>query len=630
MRSHAKASSAGSTQGRGSRSGSFVRGAGATRARSLGADGSGAPSHRGRIAALSFAAALLSLALFASSAFAAKEVISSFGTFAESGSFGGELNNPRDIAVNGTGVGPANPGDVYVADEANNRIERFDSKGNFVSAWGKDVIAPVVNERQRIVLNEATGGTYTLSFDGSTTAPITPGSGPSASRTHSPLCRPLAAATSKSRAKAPPPTPSSSPSKALSVAPTSRRITADASELNGTISISTIVNGTSTTADTGTGFEICTVATECKAGVASGGDGTTAGNGSLAPPSRSPWTSTPATSTSLTATTAASTSTTAPATSSAPSAGTSPNRARVTPAPNMRSATRPKAMSARPASAAAVSASTAKASPKTASASPSAPPTATPRPARSTSPTPATGASTPSTSTAPRPPPSAPRPTSAQNSPAASPWTPAASSTPRTPTTTATSCATTPEDANGGGVGFLAPIVPPNNERQEITFTGFKAGDNFRLTCPDGSPTGELTYAGKSFFGESVGAAIIRKRPRRSLRRGQLLRRRATRPTFTVTFQGAFAAANQPQMTCTTLSGSGSCSVTTTSEGHPGPLLTGSASSATVGLAVNPAGTVLYVLRNPSSTPFLSATHGRAAVRPDQRTGPERRSLRCR
>ena len=50
------------------------------------------------------------------------------------------------------------------------------------------------------------------------------------------------------------------------------------------------------------------------------------------------------------------------------------------------------------------------------------------------------------------------------------------------------------QNADGGGVGFLAPILPPNNERQEVTFTGFSNGDSFKLTCPNGTSTDELTY----------------------------------------------------------------------------------------------------------------------------------------
>jgi hypothetical protein len=67
---HAKAPSAGSTQGRSSRSGSFVRGADAIRGYYSDAAGGGAPAHRGRLVAVALAATLLVLALVASSAFA--------------------------------------------------------------------------------------------------------------------------------------------------------------------------------------------------------------------------------------------------------------------------------------------------------------------------------------------------------------------------------------------------------------------------------------------------------------------------------------------------------------------------------------------------------------------------------
>ncbi len=91
------------------------------------------------------AASLLLLALcfaaFTSTASAADQVRTWFGTESGAGSLGGQFSNPRDVAVNRSGAGPANPGDLYVADEANNRIERFDSAGNFVSAWGADVVA---------------------------------------------------------------------------------------------------------------------------------------------------------------------------------------------------------------------------------------------------------------------------------------------------------------------------------------------------------------------------------------------------------------------------------------------------------------------------------------------------------
>jgi len=43
------------------------------------------------------------------------------------------------VAVNSAGAGGANAGDVYIADRSNNRIQRFDRDGNWISAWGFDV-----------------------------------------------------------------------------------------------------------------------------------------------------------------------------------------------------------------------------------------------------------------------------------------------------------------------------------------------------------------------------------------------------------------------------------------------------------------------------------------------------------
>ena len=106
----------------------------------------------------------------------AKEASKFFGTEAGTGFFGGEFDfggpgfDGGGLAVNNTGTG-APQGTIYVADGDNNRVQRFDADNRFVSAWGKDVIAATVNESQRLAI-DATGGTYTLSFDGATTAPI--------------------------------------------------------------------------------------------------------------------------------------------------------------------------------------------------------------------------------------------------------------------------------------------------------------------------------------------------------------------------------------------------------------------------------------------------------------------------
>ena len=48
------------------------------------------------------------------------------------GQLGGELNEPTDVATDAAG-------NVYVMDSYNERIQKFDSFGNFKRAWGKDV-----------------------------------------------------------------------------------------------------------------------------------------------------------------------------------------------------------------------------------------------------------------------------------------------------------------------------------------------------------------------------------------------------------------------------------------------------------------------------------------------------------
>jgi hypothetical protein len=60
-------------------------------------------------------------------------VFSSAASFGSSGSGEGQLSSPAAVAVSEVGEAA---GDVYVADRGNNRIEQFDSSGNFVAAWG--------------------------------------------------------------------------------------------------------------------------------------------------------------------------------------------------------------------------------------------------------------------------------------------------------------------------------------------------------------------------------------------------------------------------------------------------------------------------------------------------------------
>jgi hypothetical protein len=51
-------------------------------------------------------------------------------------------NSPLGVAVNSTGAGAGDVGDIYVADRGNHRVQRFDADGRFVSMWGRDVIKP--------------------------------------------------------------------------------------------------------------------------------------------------------------------------------------------------------------------------------------------------------------------------------------------------------------------------------------------------------------------------------------------------------------------------------------------------------------------------------------------------------
>ena len=278
MRSHAKASTAGSTQRqRLSGLGRIFRGAFATRASSRRADGSGVPSHGKRLAALgSFALVLTALVLLVASASASQEVFNYFGSPGAAGSSGGEFNRPAGVAVNDTGNGPADQGDIYVADESNNRIERFDAHGGFVSAWGKDVIAPSVDERQKLTL-DASGGTYTLTFSGSTTEPINYNASEFGVR--SALGTLTSVGGSANVAVAGSVQGYVVTFKGALAATDLPQMTADTSRLEaadqpeGSLAITTLADGTATTEDTGTGFELCKVASECKAGVGSGENG---------------------------------------------------------------------------------------------------------------------------------------------------------------------------------------------------------------------------------------------------------------------------------------------------------------------------------------------------------------------
>ena len=97
----------------------------------------------------------LVLTLGVTTATASKEIVDFFGSESGLGSLGGEFNRPYGIAVNNSGIGPAEEGEIYVVDGENNRIERFarndngtpaepgDDTYDFISAWGAGVDATI-------------------------------------------------------------------------------------------------------------------------------------------------------------------------------------------------------------------------------------------------------------------------------------------------------------------------------------------------------------------------------------------------------------------------------------------------------------------------------------------------------
>jgi len=89
-----------------------------------------------RVALLAFAALLTALALVTSQAGATKVVKTTFGG---AGAQGGQFAGAGAIAVNVTGAGGAGAGDLYVAEDSNDRIQRLDGDGSFIEAWGRDV-----------------------------------------------------------------------------------------------------------------------------------------------------------------------------------------------------------------------------------------------------------------------------------------------------------------------------------------------------------------------------------------------------------------------------------------------------------------------------------------------------------
>ncbi len=96
-------------------------------------------------------------------------------TFSHRGSgLGGEPSSPGDIVVDQAS------GDLYVSDgsgEERGRIEAYSARGQFLRAWGQDVVASGPDDssgpdEEKSVTVKATGGTFTLGYQRENSAPV--------------------------------------------------------------------------------------------------------------------------------------------------------------------------------------------------------------------------------------------------------------------------------------------------------------------------------------------------------------------------------------------------------------------------------------------------------------------------
>lgn len=149
--------------------------------RGVGARGASGLSGRGSRASVvglpvGVAVVAVVLLVFASAAQAASKGVSGFfpSTLGTGGTGGGtgQFDSPRGVAVNVSGAGAGDPGDLYVVDGGNNRVQVFSGAGAFKFAFGRDVLKPGSpgnvpnNEQQTIAVAGATGGSFQLRLFG--------------------------------------------------------------------------------------------------------------------------------------------------------------------------------------------------------------------------------------------------------------------------------------------------------------------------------------------------------------------------------------------------------------------------------------------------------------------------------
>jgi hypothetical protein len=121
----------------------------------------------GRLLLAALASALATLVLAA----AASAEVTYDSSFGSAGAEGGQFNEPAGIAQN------TSTGNLYIADRENNRVQELTEDGEFLQAWGYDVVEsgvdnkPFVDEVQRVTI-KAVAGTFMLTYGGNTTAPV--------------------------------------------------------------------------------------------------------------------------------------------------------------------------------------------------------------------------------------------------------------------------------------------------------------------------------------------------------------------------------------------------------------------------------------------------------------------------
>lgn len=192
-------------------------------------------------------------------------------SFGGPGTQGGQFEFPTGIAIDEA------TGNVFVGDSVNARIQEFDSSGAFIRAWGWGVTSEV--DEQQTVAVSATGGTFTLTFEGSETI------------TTEPIPFDASAAEVQSAISRIPATVSGGPGDATGSTPyvftfdgreargtDVPQMTADGNSLTGaaaSATVATTVNGSSS-------LQVCTVASECHAGTLGSGSGQLVGPSGVA------------------------------------------------------------------------------------------------------------------------------------------------------------------------------------------------------------------------------------------------------------------------------------------------------------------------------------------------------------